>query len=168
MKQLDRLLFLQGGRCFFCNEYIPEGQASVEHLVASANGGANDDGNCVVCCKSINLALGSLPIKSKIQAILSHRGTFRCPVRPSQQATAGSVNAETHLLLDRMNSVVADLVKRGSARPRRVATLKNTINALFQMGLTEVQIDELLTALQSRGYVAIDDTKVSYALPTGA
>ena len=40
MKQLERLYFLQGQRCFFCGQPIPPGEASVEHLVASSNGGA--------------------------------------------------------------------------------------------------------------------------------
>jgi 5-methylcytosine-specific restriction endonuclease McrA len=50
MKQLERLLFLQGHRCFFCQQTIPDGEASVEHLVASSNGGGNEDDNCVACC----------------------------------------------------------------------------------------------------------------------
>ncbi len=168
MKQLDRLLFLQGGRCFFCDEHIPEGEASVEHLVASANGGAKDDENCVVCCRSVNLALGSLSIKFKIQAILNHRGNFKCPARQSQPGDSKPSDDQPQSLLDRINLVVTDLIKRGPARPRKIATLKNTINALFHMGLTELQVEEVLSALQSRGYVAVENTKVSYTLPTGA
>ena len=57
MKQLERLLFLQGNVCFFCQQPLPAGEASVEHLVATSNGGAKDDDNCVVCCKSVNVAL---------------------------------------------------------------------------------------------------------------
>ena len=77
MKQLERLLFLQGNRCFFCGDFIPEGEASVEHLVAISNGGPKEDENCVVCCRTVNAALGNLPIKSKLQAIRER------PVRPS-------------------------------------------------------------------------------------
>ena len=46
-KRLDRLMFAQGGLCFFCKEPIPKAEASVEHLVASANGGSNNDEDCV-------------------------------------------------------------------------------------------------------------------------
>ena len=53
-KPLDRLMFAQGGLCFFCDKALPQGEASVEHLVASANGGANGDDNCVACCKALN------------------------------------------------------------------------------------------------------------------
>ena len=32
---LDRLIYAQGGRCFFCNESLPRAEASVEHLLTS-------------------------------------------------------------------------------------------------------------------------------------
>jgi hypothetical protein len=160
MKQLERLLFLQGHRCFFCGQAIPTGEASIEHLVASSNGGAKDDENCVVCCKSVNAALGHLSVKAKMQAVLNHRGGFSCPMSLGGLATA-AVEPED----DRVAVVVADLHKRGSARPRRVTTLKNTMNAAFQMSLSEAELDFLLAQLQARRYVVIEDTKVSYALP---
>jgi len=160
MKQLDRLLFLQGQRCFFCRQGIPAGEASIEHLVATANGGANIDENCVVCCKAVNIALGHLSVKAKLQAVLNHRGGFSCPM--SLDATA---NPTVEPRMDRLAIVLADLHKRGSARPRRVATLKNTINAAFQMSLSTDELDAIVAQLKARRYVIIEDTKVSYALP---
>ena len=161
MKQLERLLFLQGKRCFFCDQVIPDGEASIEHLVATANGGAKDDENCVVCCKSVNAALGHLSVKSKLQAVLNHRGKFACPISV-ENVDALAVAPED----GRLAVVVADLRKRGTARPRRVTTLKNTMNAAFQMSLSDTELNVLLTQLTAKGYVVIDDTKVSYALPT--
>ena len=160
MKQLERLLFLQGHRCFFCGQTIPPGEASIEHLVATSNGGAKDDENCVVCCKSVNIALGHLSVKAKIQAVLNHRGGFACPM-----STESHVPSTLEPRDDRVALVLADLQKRGSARPRRVTTLKNTMNSVFQMSLSDVELDVLLTQLQANGYVTIEDTKVSYALP---
>jgi predicted nucleic acid-binding Zn ribbon protein len=168
MKQLERLLFLQGSRCFFCSEPIPEGEASIEHLVATANGGAKDDENCVVCCKAVNAALGSLSIKSKLQAVLNQRGQFVCPQRLANVADHSGPTAAPQPQEERFKLVVADLQKRGPSRPRRVATLKNTINSVFQMTLTEVELDEMLSLLQSSGYVVVEESKVSYALPAGA
>jgi hypothetical protein len=160
VKQLERLLFLQGRRCFFCGQTIPRGEASVEHLVATSNGGANDDENCVVCCKSVNTALGHLSVKAKLQAVLNHRGIFACPM---------SLECDDQPIVDVKNEraavVLADLLKRGSARPRRISTLKNTMNSAFQMSLSESELDALLSQLQAMGYVIVDDTKVSYALP---
>ena len=160
MKQLERLLFLQGHRCFFCGHSIPAGEASVEHLVATSNGGAKEDENCVVCCKSINIALGHLSVKAKLQVVLNHRGSFACPMSIASPATSIVEPRD-----DRVGVVVADLQKRGSARPRRVVTLRNTINSAFQMSLSETELDVLLAHLQAKGYVTVEDTKVSYALP---
>jgi len=66
---------------------------------------------------------------------------------------------------ERVALVVADLQKRGSARPRRISTLKNTLNSAFQMSLSEAELDVLLGQLQAKSYVIIEGTKVSYALP---
>lgn len=165
MKQLERILFLQGNRCFFCAQPIPDGEASVEHLVAVSNGGQNDGDNCVVCCKSVNAALSNLSIKSKLRTILDHRGAFSCPASHFRISVAPPL-AEALLpgQEDQLKLVIADLVKRGTSRPRKVLTLKNTMNAVFQMQLPEIEIDGLVVELQRRGYITIQDTKVSYAL----
>ncbi|MFO1528461.1 MAG: hypothetical protein U1F77_01715 [Kiritimatiellia bacterium] len=55
-----------------------------------------------------------------------------------------------------------------TSRPRRVKTLKNTLNSFFKMSLSEPELDALISNLQSSGYVIVEDTKVSYALPAGA
>lgn len=72
-------MFAQGGQCFFCKKTLPKSDASVEHLVASANGGTNKDDNCVVCCKSLNSLLGSMTLKEKIAVVLNQKGKFKCP-----------------------------------------------------------------------------------------
>jgi hypothetical protein len=82
---LDRLLFAQGGQCFFCRKPLPKAEASVEHLVASANGGTNDDGNWVACGKALNHLLNSKSIKDKVQIVLNQRGNFLCPDNVSPQ-----------------------------------------------------------------------------------
>ena len=161
MKQLERLLFLQGNLCFFCQRPIPAGEASIEHLVATSNGGAKDDENCVACCKTVNAALGSLSIKAKLQVVVNQRTGFACPHAKSPGTIANPVEPESeHLAL-----VVADLLKRGSARPRKIATLKNTINSVFQNKLSEEELSSFVAGLESRGYVIVQETKVSYALP---
>ncbi|MBK7614355.1 MAG: HNH endonuclease [Burkholderiales bacterium] len=167
MKQLERLLFLQGNRCFFCGEPIPEGEASVEHLVATSNGGPKDDDNCVACCKTVNAALGNLSIKAKLQAVLNQRSQFVCPKSASLPLAQSTTSTVQEPLPERVALVVADLQKRGPSRPRRVATLKNTMNSVFQMSLSEVELDALLSSLRESGHVVVEDTKVSYALPAG-
>jgi len=88
-KPLERLIFAQGGICFFCREPLPKGEESVEHLVASANGGNSNLENCVACCKTVNRLLGSMSLKEKLQVVLNQRGEFKCP--------AGSAKTEPAL-----------------------------------------------------------------------
>ncbi len=163
MKQLDRLLFVQGHRCFFCSHVIPEGEASVEHLVASANGGSNNDDNCVACCTTVNTAMGSLSIKEKIQIVLNQRGTFLCPRTHTPPRSKDKKNDSPDA--DRIALIIADLKKRGASRPRKLSTLRNTIAAVFQKKLTPDELEKLLSELVSQTYVQIDEEKVSYALP---
>ena len=170
MKQLDRLLLFQGNRCFFCEHPIPEGEASVEHLVASSNGGSNDDENCVACCKSLNAAFGNRPYKEKLRAIVSHRGQFCCPMLSSSrlEATITLVGPSSDSKA-RIAAVVADLQKRGASRPRKIATLRNTIAAVFQKQLTEEQLSSLFSNLVAAGYIVVNEANVTYNLsPAGA
>ena len=166
LKQLDRLLLFQGNRCFFCDQPIPEGEASVEHLVASANGGTNDDDNCVACCKSLNAAFGSRPYKDKLRAIMSHRGHFVCPMQSGSRVESSvSLTGPAADSKARIAAVVADLQKRGASRPRKVATLRNTIASVFQKQLTEEQLSSLFTNLVAAGYIVVNESNVTYNLP---
>jgi hypothetical protein len=165
-------MFAQGGLCFFCKKVLLKSEASVEHLVASANGGRSDDENCVACCKAINALLGSMSLKEKIQVALNQRGQFRCPNEAekskSQAPLARSSSSIAQPLKspgDRLSLIVSDLRKRGSAKPRTVKTLTGTISALFQKKLAQEELLLLLERLQTQGIVVVNGTKVSYALP---
>ena len=166
MKQLERLLFLQGNE-YLCGETIAEGEASVEHLVATSNGGAKDDENCIVCCKVVNAALGSLSIKAKLRTVLNHRGEFTCPASGSPMQAQAATQSARPQLSDRAQLVIADLQKRGPSRPRRVATLKNTMNSVFQMSLSDAELDELLASLQSSGHVVVKKQRCPMLCPLG-
>lgn len=170
MKQIDRLLLFQGNRCFFCEQPIPDGEASVEHLVASSNGGNNDDDNCVACCKSLNAAFGNRPYKEKLRAIVSHRGQFVCPMQSgSRIEVLASLTGPATDSKARVAAVVADLQKRGASRPRKVTTLRNTIAAVFQKQLTEEQLSSLFANLRAAGHIVVNESNVTYNLPpTGA
>jgi hypothetical protein len=170
-KPLDRLIFAQGGLCFFCREPLSQGEASVEHLVASSNGGGNGDDNCVACCKALNALFGSMSLKEKIQLVLNQRGRFKCPNNASVRKAAVSdavVRApSSHASISRSEKVrriIADLRKRGSARPRTVKTLSSTIGALFQKKLSEQEVISLIEQLRTDGVVVVTGTKVSYEL----
>jgi hypothetical protein len=60
---------------------------------------------------------------------------------------------------------VADLIKRKAAKPRRVATLRNTV--LSRIGKDAAShLDAVIANLVRTGYVIIDGDKVTYALPS--
>lgn len=162
-KPLDRLMFAQGGLCFFCKQPLPKSEASVEHLVASANGGNNNDENCVACCKAVNALLGSMSLKEKVQVVLNQKGQFKCPngagavkATPKPVATAKAKD-------DKFSLVVANLQQRGNSKPRSLKTLTSTVASLFPKGLPEAELKSLLHQLQAAGKVIVTDNKVTYA-----
>lgn len=67
---------------------------------------------------------------------------------------------------DRMALIVANLQKRGAARPRTLATLSSTISATFQKRLTAQEVSALVSELKKKGLVKVEGTKVTYNLPS--
>lgn len=67
---------------------------------------------------------------------------------------------------ERLSLVIEDLIRRGSSRPKRVASLTNTISNLFQKLAPEDVVNGLLGKLQVLGYVSFKADKVFYVLPT--
>jgi hypothetical protein len=159
-KPIERLLFAQGGRCFFCQQILTPGEASIEHLMAKANGGLNGDENTVACCKALNALLGSMSLKEKLRVILNQNGQFKCPNGKPKPKIPSPL---PHRALER---VVADLRKRGPGRPRTLKTLGSTINNLFQNGLSPEQLSSIVHHLQVSRIVTLSGSKVSYMLPT--
>ncbi len=170
-KPLERLLFAQGGLCFFCNAVLPKEEASVEHLVASANAGSNSDDNCVACCKSMNTLLGRMSLKEKIRVVLNQKGTFKCPNGIGHAAASSAPAAAKQASLptrkaepDDYSLVLTDLMKRGPAKPRKVETLKGTIRAAVKRPISDSHLETLIKHLEANGKIVITDTKVSYLL----
>jgi len=161
---IERLIFAQGGLCFFCRGPLPRSEASIEHLVAKANGGGNGDDNCVVCCKSLNRLLGSLSLKEKIQIVLNQRGDFRCPnaqatarpTRPSPQAARPAAQAPAD---DGLQRVIANLKKYKDKRPR---TLKTLTSAIVAMQISSDKAAQLVQNLLKLGIVKAAGTKLEY------
>jgi hypothetical protein len=156
-KQIDRLMFAQGGKCFFCEKVLPKAEASVEHLVASSNGGSNSDENCVVCCKAVNALLGSMSLKEKLRVALNQKGNFKCPngAASAKSKTKSASPSKSPITEAQISQVVNNLKQRGHARPRRLKTLKSTI---------ESELGEIVESLSSMGKVVIDGNNVSYKL----
>lgn len=162
---LTRLLFAQGRLCFFCKEPLPETEASVEHLVAKANGGGDQDENCVACCKSLNALLGRMSLKEKIQVVLNQTRPFECPngaERKVEKMAPEVLANSTRVVAERHAQVAAHLKRLGKARPRTVPKLKNMIVALFQNKLSQHEVDALVRELKSQRVISINQAKLTY------
>lgn len=175
---LDRLLFAQGGDCFFCHEKLPREEASVEHLVASTLGGSDSDENCVACCKTLNRLFGRMSLKEKMQLLLKQRGDFQCPGRVQLKAAVPAVQtvlpvpAKKKPSLDlltlegQVNLAAEDLRKRGNSRPGNEEKLLNTVRtALTHKSVDPDLATKVLNALKERGWVLVIDGKCTYQLP---
>lgn len=66
---------------------------------------------------------------------------------------------------EKIDVVVENLQQRGASKPRTLKTLTSTINSLFQKQLSEEDLVALLKGLQAKGFIVINETKVTYALP---
>jgi hypothetical protein len=69
-------------------------------------------------------------------------------------------------LPERVAVIITNLQQRGGSKPRTVKTLISTINALFQKKLSQSDLSSLIHELQTRGIIHVDDTKVTYLLPS--
>lgn len=158
-------MFVQGSLCFFCKQPLPKTEASVEHLLASANGGSNSDENCVACCKAVNRLLGSMSLKEKFQVVLNQKGQFKCPNGVgSKVATPPKTPVIAQPKNDKLALVVTNLKQRGNSKPRTLKTLKSTIVSLFPSGLPESELSTIIQQLQSTKKVTVSENKVTYAL----
>ena len=63
---------------------------------------------------------------------------------------------------EQLTAIVENLSARGNSRPRKVKTLKNSINSLFGNKLDPERIDGLVQDLQDRKYVVIKQENVTY------
>ena len=59
-------------------------------------------------------------------------------------------------------AIVNNLSARGPSRPRKVKTLRNSINSLFGNKLETDEIDNLVHNLEKQKYITIDKDNVSY------
>jgi len=162
-------MFAQGGLCFFCKQPLPRSEASVEHLVASANGGSNNDENRVACCKAVNALLGSMSLKEKIQVVLNQQGQFKCPngagsTSNAKPKTKTKASAAANAKASKLEVVITNLKQRGHSRPRTLKTLTSTVASLFPKGLPEGELTALIQQLQSTGKVIVSGSRISYAL----
>ncbi|MBD3662947.1 PIN domain-containing protein [Sulfitobacter aestuariivivens] len=62
----------------------------------------------------------------------------------------------------KIEAIVESLRSRGTSRPRKVKTLRGTVNALFKKSLDQDDLETLVDELKTRGHVVLSDQSVSY------
>ena len=87
------------------------------------------------------------------------------PVK-TKKASQGSKAASSAIKAENIQKIVEFLIARGNAKPRKLKTLSNSINALFSKSLTENELKALIDELVKRGVVIVssNQTNVSYQL----
>ncbi|HWJ04945.1 MAG TPA: HNH endonuclease signature motif containing protein [Steroidobacteraceae bacterium] len=162
---LDRLMWAQGNRCFFCDQQLPRDDASVEHLWAKANGGTNSDENCVACCKAVNALFGSMSLKEKFQVVLNQQGKFNCP--SDRAATAAKSKAPQKSISkepakDLYRSVVDGLTKQREHAPKTVKALTSAVKVLLGASHKGTTASQIIQQMQAVGFASVSGTKVTY------
>ena len=66
---------------------------------------------------------------------------------------------------EKLSVVVTNLQQRGASRPRTLKSLTSTINSLFQNQLSGEELVAVLRGLEHKGFIVINESKVTYALP---
>lgn len=64
---------------------------------------------------------------------------------------------------ERVDTVIDNLTRRKTAKPRKIKTLRSTINALFLKKLSEQELDNIVELLIKRKVIKVVDDKVQYA-----
>ena len=50
----SKLWIAQGGFCKYCHAFVPDNEATVDHIIPRSRGGADDMSNFVMCCDPCN------------------------------------------------------------------------------------------------------------------
>ncbi len=66
---------------------------------------------------------------------------------------------------EQISAIVKNLGGRGQSRPRKVTTLSNTINSLFNPKLDAKELAALVKEMEKRKLIVINKNNVSYKLP---
>jgi PIN domain len=65
---------------------------------------------------------------------------------------------------EKLSAIVQNLRTRGQSKPRKLVTLSNTINSIFTETLPESELQSLINEMGQRGYITVNEGKVSYSL----
>jgi PIN domain len=95
----------------------------------------------------------------KAQNIQCHRSTSIADI-PLAKTTKSAPT------VDKVAAVIDNLIRRKTAKPRTLKTLRSTLKALFGNQIMDEELDGLIEQLTQRGAIKVADGRVHYELPT--
>ena len=76
----------------------------------------------------------------------------------------GSKLSSSEPVANNIDAIIANLAIRKTGRPKKLKTLRGTINGLFRNKLPDAELDALIEKLTKRGVIKVVDGKVNYEL----
>ncbi|MGV3484122.1 MAG: hypothetical protein ACO1RT_06875 [Planctomycetaceae bacterium] len=110
-----------------------------------------------------------MSLKEKIRVVLNQKGKFVCPKNALTKTKSAPVAdpPDSAKPTRQYSIVLANLIKRGASRPKKVEGLKNLIRTIAvapKKTLPESELDSLLGELRRTGKITITGTTVKYSL----
>ncbi len=72
--------------------------------------------------------------------------------------------SDSKTIEEKIELIVAYLVKRGNAKPKKVDTLSNSLNSLFMQALSKNELKMLINKLTEKKYITVEESRVNYNL----
>lgn len=79
LTKIEKYIYLQHGKCFFCGDELTLENATIEHLLPVSKGGKRTEDNEVACCATVNHTFGDMDLKRKFEFVLKS-SPFKCPM----------------------------------------------------------------------------------------
>lgn len=95
-------------------------------------------------------------LKSKKVKVLREKDLTEIPLLRLSNATSTE---------EKIEAIVKSFTARGQCRPRKLKTLANTINSLFQKTLEQAELDSLIAEMKKRDLVFVENESVTYGPP---
>lgn len=115
----------------------------------------------IYSCRSVSIE--EMPCFAKKEAVDGEKAVV---IESSEVKKPTSPSAKPVSELDKNFKLVhEDLIRRKASKPRKVKTLKNTMQARCGKDVAPSIINSIFQKMVTKGFVKIDGEKVSYALP---
>lgn len=141
--------------CQYCGRKPPTVILQVDHVVAIANGGSDDDGNLITSCRECNLGKGARPIELAVAPMRLDTGDRS--EKLEQLKAYQSFIAEEFKLNEEWADTAEELWSKLDKRGMYPVELKRWVNRhLRELPISEI-LDAIHIAFENLGNVNVDE-----------